>query len=322
MRTFSLRHVLALAVVAFGLLAASSAQASSYAPIRGTDFFASNGVWNQPLATNAPLARNSSTLSGTLNWEVANYGSWINTSSYSTPVYTVPANQPNVVVILDQTNPLLAADFAQVPLPPDARPAPGTDGHLVVWQPSTQTMWEFWQLHKDGYGNWHTSYGGKMTNVSSNPGYFSQQFGATATGLPLVGGLMTLQEETDGVINHALQLAIPHAKAGTWVFPAQRSDGDSTSATAIPEGTRFRLPASLNIGALKLPRQTAMMARAAQKYGMIVNDQSGAVSFRAEDPYLYTQLYGFDPYGYSFEGKSPSQLLASFPWQKLQVVRP
>jgi hypothetical protein len=321
MRFFSARRVLALAVVAFGLLAAPSAQASSYTPIRGTDFFTSSGVWNKPLAVNAPLASNSSTLSGTLNWEVANYGSWINTTSYSTPVYTVPANQPTVVVTLDQINPLLAADFLQVPLPADARPAQGTDGHLVVWQPSTQTMWEFWQLHKDGSGNWHTSYGGKMTNVSSNPGYF-QRNGATATGLPLVGGLMTLQEETDGVINHALQFAIPHAKAGTWVFPAQRSDGDSTSATAIPEGTRFRLPASLNITALKLPRQTAMMAKAVQKYGMIVNDQSGAVSFRAEDPYLYTQQYGIDPYGYAFGGQSPGQLLNSFPWKRLQVVKP
>src|SRR4051795_10237 len=107
MPTFSLRRVLLLAVVAFALLAAPSAQASGYTPIRGTDFFAPNSVWKQPLASNAPLAKNSSTLSGTLNWEVANYGSWINTSSYSTPVYTVPANQPTVVVILDQTNPLL-----------------------------------------------------------------------------------------------------------------------------------------------------------------------------------------------------------------------
>ena len=321
MRFFSPRRVLALAVVAIGLLAAPSAQASSYTPIRGTNFFTPKGVWNKPLAANAPLASNSATLSDTLNWEVGAYGPWINTSSYSTGVYTVPANQPNVVVILDQINPQLAADFLQVPLPPDAHPAAGTDGHLVVWQPSTQTMWEFWQLHKDDSGNWHTSYGGKMTSVSSNPGYF-QRNGATATGLPLVGGLITLQEEVDGVINHALQLAIPHAKAGTWVFPAQRGDGDATATNAIPEGTRFRLPASLNIDALKLPRQTAMMAKAAQRYGMIVNDQSGAVSFRAEDPYLYAQQYGVDPYGYAFEGQSPKQLLTSFPWKQLQVVRP
>ena len=69
------------------------------------------------------------------------------------------------------------------------------------------------------------------------------------------------------------------------MFPAQRADGDSTADTAIPEGTRFRLPASLNIDALNLPRQTAMMAKAAQKYGIVVATARRG-GFRAEDPYL------------------------------------
>jgi hypothetical protein len=323
MRFFSPRRVLALAVMAIGLMAAPSAQASTYQPIRGTQLFAPDSVWNKPLAADAPLTSNSSTLSGTLNWERSYFGPWINTTSYSTPIYTVAADQATLHVTLDNNNAQLAADFNQVPLPPDARPAAGTDGHLVVWQPSTQTMWEFWQLHKDSSGNWHTTYGGKMSNVSSNPGYYANRYGATATSLPVAAGVITLQEETDGVINHALALAIPHPKAGTFVYPAQRGDGDSTSDTAIPEGTRFRLPASLNIDALNLPRQTAMMAKAAQKYGIIVVDGAGAVTFRAEDPYLFTQQFGIDPYGpYAFGGQSPGKLLGAFPWQQLQVVQP
>jgi hypothetical protein len=322
MRFFSPLRVLALAVVALGLLAAPSAQAFPYKPIRGTQLSAPNSVWNTPLATNAPLTPNSSTLSGTLNWEQAYFGPWINTTSYSTPIYTVASNQPTLHVTLDNYNAQLASDFNQVPLPLDAHPADGTDGHLVVWQPSTQKMWEFWQLHKDSSGNWHTSWGGKMNNVSSNPGYYAAPYGATATSLPVGAGVITLQEQWDGVINHALALAIPHPKAGTFVFPAQRGDGDSTSDTAIPEGTRFRLPASLNIDALNLPRETAMMAKAAQNYGIVVVDGAGAVAFRAEDPYLYRQQYGFDPYGYVFGGQSPSQLLGVFPWAQLQVVQP
>ena len=118
-------------------------------------------------------------------------------------------------------------------------------------------------------------------------------------------------------------MAIPHTKANTFVFPAQRTDGDSTAWNAIPEGTRFRLPASLDINALNLPRQTKMMALAAQKYGIIVRDGAGAVTFYAEDPYLYQQKNGLNPYPvYAFGGQSPSQLLASFPWSKLKVVRP
>ena len=66
-----------------------------------------------------------------------------------------------------------------------------------------------------------------------------------------------------------------------------------------------------------------MIARAAQKYGMIVVDKGGAVAFKAEDPYLFTQQNGIDPYGpYAFGGQSPSKLLGVFPWQQLQVVQP
>jgi hypothetical protein len=162
-----------------------------------------------------------------------------------------------------------------------------------------------------------------MTNVSSNPGWFPAPYGATATSLPLPDGLMTIQEQADGVIPHALAIAVPQTIAGVFLAPAQRDDGNTPSWSAIPEGMRFRLPASLDIDALHLPRETAMIAKAAQTYGMIVRDTAGAVTFYGEDPYLYTQKYGIDPYGpYIFGGQYPNNLLASFPWSLLQVVQP
>ena len=33
-----------------------------------------------------------------------------------------------------------------VPVPPRARPSGGDDLHVVIWQPSSDTMWEFWDL--------------------------------------------------------------------------------------------------------------------------------------------------------------------------------
>ena len=32
----------------------------------------------------------------------------------------------------------------EVPLPPEAQPSAGSDQHLVVWQPSSDRLWEFW----------------------------------------------------------------------------------------------------------------------------------------------------------------------------------
>jgi hypothetical protein len=321
-RFFVPRGSLAVLVAAAALIAPGVAQAD-YQPLIGTSLSAPNSVWNQSLSPLAPLADNSSTLVGTLNQEVATYGPWINTSSYSVPVYTVPAGQAPITVWHWTGSSMVRYPWGlQVPLPANARPAPGTDATLVVWQPSTDTMWEFWQLSRDSTGLWSAHWGARIAGVNSSPGYLSAPFGATASGLVNAGGLMTIQEQSAGVINHALALAIP-TPSTSFVFPAGETDGHNTSPSAIPEGTRFRLPASLNIAALNLPRQTAMMALAAQRYGILVRDTAGSVSFYGEDPYQFTQKYGIDPYGpYLFQNQSPAQLLASFPWKYLQVVHP
>jgi hypothetical protein len=182
-------------------------------------------------------------------------------------------------------------------------------------------MWEFWlaKLQADG---WHARWGGRMDGVSRNPGYFTAphpEWGATATSLPLLGGLIRLAELQAGRIDHALAFAIPHTKIWrAWSFPAQRSDGDTDSSTAIPEGARFRLPADLDIDALHLPAVTATIAKAVQRYGMILRDKSGAVSFYAEDP---TPLgTATNPYSALFQ-TYPNLLFSRFPWDRLQVVR-
>jgi hypothetical protein len=280
--------------------------------------FAPTSAWDAPLADDAPLVADSAELVAELRRQVAlPSGAWINTSSYSTPVYTVPADQPTVRVALDVGYLPLQRDFEAVPLPDTARPAPGSDAHLTVYQPSTDTLWEFWLLRRAADG-WHARWGGKLTGVSQSPGYLASPLGATATSLPLLGGLMRIDELQAGRIDHALALAIPEAQAGKVVWPAQRTDGSSAAATAIPEGTRFRLDPALDIDALALRPVAAMMAKAAQRYGIVVRDQSGAVTFYAEDPYQF----GTSPYSALYQGLMPSQILARFPWDRLQVVVP
>ncbi len=279
--------------------------------------FAPTSFWNAPLAADAPLDAKSATWVTELRRQLATTNPWINTTTYSTPVYTVPAGQPTVRVTLDTTETALQQAWQQVPIPDDARPASGGDAHLVVWQPSSDTMWEFWLAAKRADG-WHARWGGRMTGVSRNPGYFTAPtpgWGATATSLPLLGGLMRTAELQAGKIDHALAFAIPHTKLWkSWSWPAQRSDGDTDSADAIPEGARFRLPADLDIDALRLPPVTAAIAKAVQRYGMVLRDKSGAISFYAEAP------TGADPYPSIFK-TYPNLLFAKFPWDRLQALR-
>jgi hypothetical protein len=289
--------------------------------------FAPGGVWNQPLAADAPLDPDSGGLTGALYAAVRNNKAWINTSRYSAPVYVVGAGQPRVRVALDgyyrpgDRGYRLQQDFDSIPLPSNARPADGTDAHLVVYQPASDTLWDFWRLRKNLLGSWTASWGGKLVGVSTSPGIMPPYFGATATGLPLLGGLMTIDELRSGHVDHALALGMPHPRANTFVWPAQSTDGDGGAGT-VPEGTRFRLPASLDIDALGLPPLTAMIAKAVQRYGMILRDAAGSVTLYGQDPMPWTTAGYADPYAPIFAGRDPGQILAPFPWDRLEAVAP
>jgi hypothetical protein len=288
--------------------------------------FAAHSVWNAPVPADAPLSPNSAAYVSQLGTQVRQAGLWINATQFSVPVYTVGPDTPRVPVTLDTSGgsaDRLASELRSgVPIPSGARAAAGTDAHLVIWQPSHNTLWEFWQA-RNVNGSWHARWGGKMPDVAQSPGYFTNpsDWGGTGTSLSLLGGLMRISELRSGHIDHALALAIPHAQAGHFVYPAQRSDGNDPSSGAIPEGTRFRLDPKLNIDALKLPSMTKMIAIAAQRYGIIVRDQAGSVALYAEDPSPTSS----DPYGGPhglFDGLSAAALLRVFPWNRLQVVSP
>jgi hypothetical protein len=284
--------------------------------------FSSSSVWNNPLAANAPLDPNSQAYVNELVRQVNSDGPWMNTTSYSAPVYVVPRDQPTQHVTLDTWGPDLQQQFNAVPIPPGAVAASGTDRHMVVWQPSTDRMWEFWVMQQESDG-WHAKWGGEMDNVSNSPGYFthtgqSKNWGATATGLPLLGGLVTLADLRRGYIDHALAISLVETEREYWSWPAQRTDGGTFTAgiTPIPEGTRFRLDPNLDIDSLNLPKIDQMLARAAQKYGVIVRDKAGAVVFYGQDPINIP-----NPWPAAFANQYPNNVLRQFPWSDLEALQ-
>ncbi len=285
--------------------------------------FASNSVWNAEVPAGAALDPNSAAYVSELNRQVSRYGPWFNTTRYSVPVYTAGPQQPTVAVQLDPaagSQPALAQAWRSVPLPTTAQPASGSDGSLVVWQPSTDKMWELWQLQRRGAG-WQARWGGYMGSVSTNPGYYLGQtsWGSSATSLPAAAGLVRITELRAGHIDHALSLGLAETSSLVFSSPAERTDGNVADPHAIPEGTHFRLDPSLDLAKLHLPRFTLLLARAAQRYGLIVHDRSSLVTLWGEDP---TQ-YRTDPYlgakGF-WGGESVTTLMEHFPWSHLQAL--
>jgi hypothetical protein len=295
-------------------------------------FFAADSVWNAELPADAPLDPQTDLLAGALRDEAKNElrtvsGPYLATKG-GVPVYTVPRRARRVRVkleALDYRTSLKETFAAGVPIPSTARPADNPDQSMVVWQPSTDRMWEFFRVEKRADG-WHARWGGAMRKVSRSDGRYgrgswpgaSNRWGATATSLPLIAGLIRTEELRSGRIDHALALSVGHARAGVYSWPADRSDGEDPSPTAIPEGAHFRLDPNLDLSKRKMPRITRAMAVAAQRYGIIVNNQTGqGLAFWGEDP----TRFGINARAAFFDGMYPTAFMRSFPWDHLQLLK-
>jgi hypothetical protein len=296
-------------------------------------FFSPTGFWNSPVPTGAALAPRSPQIVEALATEVrqelaTEIGPWISTASYSVPIYTVPADQPTVRVRLvgHPEAAALRAAWSSVPIPPSATPAIGSDGHLVVWQPHSDRLWEFWRLTRTPAG-WQAGWGGAMRNTSTLSGAYernawpgaSPDWGASASSLSIAGGLITFGDLEQGSIDHALAISLPEIRQGVFAAPAKRSDGASANPLSLPEGAHLQLDPGLDLSTLKMPPLTRMIARAAQRFGIYVRDGAADVTFYGQAPHspAANPYQGADGY---FGGQLPSQLLAAFPWQQLRVL--
>jgi hypothetical protein len=126
-----------------------------------------------------------------------------------------------------------------------------------------------------------------------------------------------------GEIRHVLGIALVDTEKWSVVsYPANCSDGynPKDAPNRIPEGLRFRLDPTVDVGALKMHPVGKTIAKAAQKYGFVVWDKAGAITLRAQNPKSYTKLGQPDPYPALFNGAPVYAILNGFPWERLQFL--
>ena len=338
-----------------GVACAWAVALCAFAVPAAADTFAPNSYVEQDLAPDAPIDPNSATMVQRVVNEVDHGMTLSNPQKpnvdyqWCAPrVYTVSAAQPPVHVNLpSDASPALKEQLEWVPIPPYANTVPATacgDRPLVIWQPSTNTVWDMWVAGKDALGQWSARYGGKigasvlkpqLRNVAQNPGHwedppfgYGRRFGTAATSIPKISGLPRISEIQAGLVDHVINIQL--GKPGPcWRWPAQRMDGIINSTlndpAAPPYGSILRLPADLNIDAMNISRFTKAIAKGAQKHGMVVNDR-GRVGFGVEVPPRLLGEPGHandpDPYVPYFDGRSGPQIVDEFPWEQLQVLAP
>jgi hypothetical protein len=299
------------------------------APAEPLRLFSAESIYNQALPSSAPLASNSSQIVSAFQAQVSRYYGHvvINTTEWSTPVYVVGASAPTYALVGESSicsRPEgvfsgFQAQIEAVPIPSGAEPATGTDKEMVIWQPSTGHLWELWRVLQES-GHWTACWGGEIADAHTSDGIFPAPYGASASGLSLLGGQIHLEDLEHGAIDHALELLMPDTLRSQFVWPANRTDGESDDADSIPEGTRLRLNPSLNLSTLHLSKPALEIATAIQRYGMIVGDTAGSVALSAQDPTPLIREGKANPYDTLLDGDNTYELLNAVPWSQLEVV--
>jgi hypothetical protein len=233
---------------------------------------------------------------------------------FGVPIYEPPAGTSRYSV-RSLNAPAWGQDpFAglSIPLTSSFTPALGSDGAMAVIDRAAGKAYGFWQYNWNG-GRPQASWGGVAP--LDGPGNGD---GSTGAGISRVAGVVRAKEIAAGAINHALVFSTDIGNcAGTFRYPATKTDGRSSASTCIPEGVRVQLDPSVDLNAI--PGITAgekMVGRALQNYGAINIDNGGArMAFSFEKP-----TDEADPYksaGLAWDYFNMSHI----PWNRLRVLR-
>jgi hypothetical protein len=193
----------------------------------------------------------------------------------------------------------------------------------MIYQPSTGTGWEFWQVQSNPDGTYSACWGGKL-DMSGSSGVFQNPFGLSATGISYLGTTITEADVASGSINHAIAVGIPGCYG--YVYPADRQDCPSHPGDVPgqpPEGQWFRFPADLAMPPGLTPFGQ-MVFKAVQTYGMVVTDYAGGVMLEAEQPsdWAAEGNSGVDPITASWKGRPEYNVVANLPWAQLEALQP
>ena len=307
----------------------ASADADASQPLASDVPFTATGPWRTKLPAQTPIATNSAAIVANIQSDIKNnYGTFaINTDTYSSPIWTVPANAPKSDFSFDDCqnsgslNAQLGACLKGVPTLPGMFPSLGTDSEITIYSPSLDEAWEFWVAKSNDAGAWSACWGGCITNVSTNPGIFPPPLGATASGLPLLGFLVRVDELVAGEITHAINICVVRTQMTNFSWPANRTDGNTANPDVLMEGQRVRLDPTFDVSTLPIAAERTI-AKAMQDYGMILTDTSGAVDLQAEDPRSYNAQHDTtgDPYATVFGGRATYAVLQEIPVSKFQVL--
>ena len=293
--------MLAFSVLAFGQAAKSAQSNAKAAPAKR--FFSADSFWNRPIPADPQIDPRSARWIELLKQDKErNFG--VNATRYTIPVYEVDEKTPTYTVYANSEFFKHGPGFGKdIPIPDDAVSDAQSDAHLALVDWKRMLAWDMWYAKKRD-GKWYSNTG--MKYRLDGPGVFNRadfhmktgesvhQYGpGRAAGVPIIAGLIMYDEATSGAIEHKIAAATSFVGLREFCFPAIWTDGPYKGG--IPEGAIIQLDPKLDLDKFDLTPVEKAVARALQKYGMVLVDYAGGNVIYAEG------LYGKK--GLSWDGK-------------------
>jgi hypothetical protein len=267
-----LRRALALAgVLAAAAALGASAHALRLPAARKCPVFPASNAWNQRV-DKLPVAADSAQLIASIGLDSpvhADFGSGLyDGEPIGIPFDVVSSRTPRSRVAFEYAD---ESDRVPYPIPRRVHIEGGRrstgDRHGLLVDRSSCKLYELYDL-TGGPGHWHAG-SGAVWSLRSNHLRPAGWTSADAAGLPIFPGLARWDEVARGVIDHALRFTAPRTRRA-YVYPARHYASSSIDPALPPMGLRVRLKASVNVSAF--PKQSRIVLRALQVYGMILAD--------------------------------------------------
>lgn len=221
------------------------------------------------------------------------------------PIYY--ARPDDSLVTLEPTEGGLNLSGLQIRVPSAAKPAKGSDKHMVVVQPNG-LVYSFWKASAPAGGKLAFAIGG--VNIIGGSG-LDLPIGATAANFSGAAGIIRAAELMADNIPHALSMTVGHCtnqlgfgfgveKAATnsaYVYPATHGGSGENDPNLPPLGAKIRLKMSeAEIAALACKWYEKTILRALATYGGYIGDTSGGTfGFMVESGEAYKSFGLTDP---------------------------
>ena len=195
---------------------------------------------------------------------------------YGIPYTVVAHSHPRVHVHFTYAS---ESDDVGYPLGSDTRieGGAGADGdrHALIVDRKTCRLFELYDVHHKN-GRW-TAGSGATWSLGSNKLRPAGWTSADAAGLPILSGLLRLDEVEAGRVDHAIRFTT-NVTDRRYIWPARHQAGSVDDRAYPPMGARFRLRAGFDISSYR--KDTRVVLRAMKKYGLVLADNGSPWYFQ------------------------------------------